>query len=76
MQDEDCAYDLENTCKLFKFPLNQILPILFTLRDDESIITAVMSSNVDLLCGYLTEGAEALNTVWHPRRTRYLHVLW
>ena len=43
---------------------NQILPTLFTLRDDESKITAVMSSNVDdLLYGYLPEGAEAMNSV-------------
>ena len=55
---------LRNTCKQFKFSLNQILPTLFTLRDDESIIIAVMSSNVDdLLCGYLLEGAEVTNSV-------------
>ena len=55
---------LKNTCKQFKFTLNQILPTLFTLRDDESRIIAVMSSNVDdLLYGYLPEGAEAMNSV-------------
>ena len=55
---------LKNTCKQFNFPLNQILPTLFTLRDDESIIIAVMSSNVDdLLYGYHLEGAEAMNSV-------------
>ena len=44
--------------------LNPILPTLFTLRDDESRIIAVMSSNVDdLLYGYLSEGAEAMNSV-------------
>ena len=43
---------LKNTCKLFNFSLNQFLPTLFTLHDDESKIIAVMSSNVDdLLCG-------------------------
>ena len=37
---------------------------LFTLRDDESRIIAVMSSNVDdLLYGYLPEGAEVMNSV-------------
>ena len=44
--------------------VNQILPTLFTLRDDESRIIAVMSSDVDdLLYGYLPEGAEAMNSV-------------
>ena len=58
------ATSIVNTCKEFKFSLNQILPTLFTLRDDESIISAVVSSNVnDLLCGYLPEGAEVLNSV-------------
>ena len=41
---------LENTCKQLKISLNQNLPDLFTLRDDESRIIAVMSSNVDDLC--------------------------
>ena len=51
-------------CKQFKFSLNQILPTLFTLRDYESNIIAVMSSNVDnLLYGYLPEGIEAMNSV-------------
>ena len=55
---------LKNTCKQFNFSLNQILPTLFTLRFDDSRIIAVMSSNVDdLLCGYLPEGAEAMNSV-------------
>ena len=55
---------LKNTCKQFKFSLNQILPTLFTLRDDESRIIAVMSSIVDdLLYGSLPEGAEAMNSV-------------
>ena len=55
---------LKNTCKEFKFALNQILSTLFTLRDDESSIIAVVSSNVDnLLYGYLPEGAEVLNFV-------------
>ena len=55
---------LKNTCKEFQFALNQILPTLFTLRDDESSIIAVVSSNVDnLLDGYLPEGAEVLNSV-------------
>ena len=60
MQDEDC----DNTCKQFKFSQNQILPALFTLRDDESRIIAVMSSIVDdLLYGCLPEGAEVTNSV-------------
>ena len=55
---------LKNTCKQLKFSLNQILPTLFTLRDDESRIIAVMSSNVDdLLYGHLPEGAKAMNSV-------------
>ena len=53
-----------NTCKLFQFSLNQILPTPFTLRDDESRAIAVMSSNVDdLLCGYLPQGTEVMNSV-------------
>ena len=55
---------LKNTRKQFKFALNQSLPTLFRLRDDESRIIAVMSSNVDvLLYGNLPEGAEAMNSV-------------
>ena len=55
---------LKNTCKEFKFSLNQILPTLFTLRDDESRIIAVMSSNVDdMLYGYRPEGDEVMNSV-------------
>ena len=55
---------LKNTCKQFKFSLNQILPTLFTLRGNESRIIAVMSSNADdLLHGYLPEEAEAMNSV-------------
>ena len=57
-------FRLKNTCKQFKFSLNQILPTLFTFRDEESRIIAVMSSNVDdLLYGYLPEGAKAMNSV-------------
>ena len=49
------------TIQLFS---ESILPSLFTLRDKESKIIAVMSSNVDdLLYGYLPEGAEAMNSV-------------
>ena len=55
---------LKYMCKHSKFSLNQILPTLFTLRDDESNIIAVVSSNVDdLLYGYLPEGIEAMNSV-------------
>ena len=55
---------LKNTCKQFNFSLNQILPTLFTRRDDESRIIDVTSSNVDdLLYDYLPEGAEAMNSV-------------
>ena len=52
---------LKNTCKQFNFSLNQILPPLSTLRDDESKIIVVMSSNVDDLLK--PEGAEAMNSV-------------
>ena len=46
-----------------RFSLNQILPTLFTLRNEESRITAVMSSSVaGLLYGFLPEGAEATNS--------------
>ena len=52
---------LNNTCKQFKFSLDRILPTLFTLRNHESKIIAVLSSNVDdLLYGYLLEGADAI----------------
>ena len=55
---------LKNTCKEFQLSLNQILPTLFTLRDDESRTIAVVSSNVDdLLYGCLPEGAEVMNSV-------------
>ena len=55
---------LKNTCKQFKHSLNQILPTVFTLRDDESRIIAVMSSHVDdSLCCCLSEGAKAMNSV-------------
>ena len=55
---------LKNTCKQCNFSLNQILPTLITLRNEESKIIAVMSSNAaDLLYGYLPEGAEAMNSV-------------
>ena len=50
---------MKNTCKQLKFSLNQILPTLFTFRDDESRIVAVMSSNVD----DFSEGADAMNSV-------------
>ena len=57
----------KNTYKQFKISLSQILPTLFTLRDDEARIIAVMSSNVDdLLYGYLPEGAETMNSVLQP----------
>ena len=46
-----------------QFSMNPILPILFTLRGEESKISAVMSSNVDdLLYGYHPEGAEATSS--------------
>ena len=55
---------LKNTCKQFNFSLNRFLPTLFTLRNEESKIIAVMSSNVDdLLYGYLHERASAMNSV-------------
>ena len=55
---------LKSTCKQFNSSLVQILPTLFTLRNEESKIIAVMSSNMDdLLYGYLPEGAEAMNSV-------------
>ena len=55
---------LKNTCKKFNFSLDQILPTLLTLRNKESKIFAVMSSNVDdLLYRYLPERAEATNSV-------------
>ena len=53
-----------STCKQFNVSLKQILPTLFTLRNEESKISAVMSSNVNgLLHGYLPEGPEAMNSV-------------
>ena len=55
---------IEEHVQTVQFSLNQILPILFTLRNEESKIIAVMSSNVyDLLCGYFPEGAEAMNSL-------------
>ena len=55
---------LKNTCKQFNFSLNRFLPTLFTLRNEESKIIAVMSSNLDdLLYGYLPERASAMNSV-------------
>ena len=55
---------LKNTCKQLNFSLDQVLPTLFTLRNEESKINAVMSSNVDdLLHRYLPEKAEAMNSV-------------
>ena len=54
---------IEEHVQTIQFSLNQILPTLFTLRNEESKIIAVMSFNVDdLLCGYLPEGAEAMNS--------------
>ena len=62
--------------------LNRILPTLFTLRNEESKIIAVMSSNADdVLYGYLPEGADAMNLCvatilgWQ-RRTQYFQILW
>ena len=58
---------LKSTSKPFKFSLSQILPTVFTLRDDESKIIVVMSSNVgDLLYRSLPEGAEAMSSVLQP----------
>ena len=55
---------IEEHVQTVQFSPNQILPTLFMLRDDESRIIAVMSSNVDdLLCGCLPQGAEAMNSV-------------
>ena len=55
---------LKSASKQVKFLMNQILSPSFTLRDDESRILAVMSSNVDdLLHGYVQEGAKATNSV-------------
>ena len=55
---------LKNTCKQFNFSLKQILPTLSSLRNEESKIIAVISSNVDdMLYGCLPEGAEATNSV-------------
>ena len=64
MQDVDCGSDRKTRANKSNFLLNQVLPTLFKLRDDESRIIAVMSSNVDdLLYGYLLEGAEVTNSV-------------
>ena len=64
MQDEDCGFDWRTRANSSKFSLNQILSTLFTLRDDESRIIVVMSSNVDdLLYGCLPDEAEAVNSV-------------
>ena len=47
-----------------QFSPNQLLPTLFTLRNEETKIIAVMSSNLDdLLYGHLPEGALAMNSV-------------
>ena len=55
---------LKDTCKRINFSLNRILPSLFTLRNEESEIIAVMSSNVDdLFQGYLPDGADVMNSV-------------
>ena len=55
---------IEEQVQAVQFSLNQILPILFTLRNEESKTITVLSSNVDdLLYGYVLEGAEATNSV-------------
>ena len=47
---------LKSTCEQFNFFLDQILPTLFALRNEESKIIAVFSSNVDhLLYAYLPD---------------------
>ena len=43
------------------YKLNQILPALFALRDDDGKIVAVLSSNVDAICSMAT---------WRRPRTR------
>ena len=54
----------KSTCKQFNLSLNRMLPTLFTLRNEESKIIAVMSSDVDdLLHGILLEGATVTNSV-------------
>ena len=64
MQDWGCGFDLRTRAISSHFHLDQILPTLFTLRNEESKIIVVMSSNVDdLPCGHLPEGAEAMNSV-------------
>ena len=63
MQDEYCASIEEHGANSSIFP-NQFLPTLFTLRNEEFKIIAVMSSSVDdSLCGLLQEGAEGMNSV-------------
>ena len=64
MQGEDCGFQRRTRANSFNFHLNQIQPAMFALRNEESKIIAVMSSNVDdLLCGYLPEGVEAMISV-------------
>ena len=60
MQDGGLWLRLKNTCNQFTFSPDQILPTLFTRRNEESKIIVVMSSNP---YGYLPEGAEAMNSV-------------
>ena len=55
---------LKETCHASGFSGYQILPTLFTSRNDKSEIIAVMSSNVDdLLHGNFSECAEAMNLI-------------
>ena len=55
---------LKDSCRASGSSSNQLLPTLFTLRNDDSEIIAVMSSNVDdVLYSYLTKGAEVVNSV-------------
>ena len=57
MRDEDSGS--KKKCQASDFSLHHISPTLFELRNDESEIIAVMSSNIDdLLYGYFFEGAE------------------
>ena len=55
---------LKNTCKQFGCSLNQILPTLFTLRDDDSEIIARCLLMWTICCmAILPEGAEVVNSV-------------
>ena len=73
---------LKNTCKLFNFSLNQIQPTLFTLRNEESTVIAVMSFQCGRLAVWLSPGRSRSHELcvatilgWQ-RRTRYLQFLW